>query len=67
MSVNSAGSASNVNFAVTALRQTVQPEQVAAAVVAQAGAVQQQANAQNDKQTGAEASDGRGATVNVEA
>ncbi|WP_139134799.1 hypothetical protein [Magnetovibrio blakemorei] len=70
MSVNAAGSASNVQQALVALRQTVQAEQVAAVVVTEA-ANQAAQNAQQDPSRDAHkdapASNGRGGVVDVKA
>ena len=71
MSVNSAGSAANVQQALVALRQTVQAEQVAAVVVTEAAnqAVKQaqQDTAVQDAQKGAVTPEGRGEVVDVRA
>jgi len=71
MSVNSAGSAANVQQALVALRQTVQAEQVAAVVVTEAAsqAVKQaqQDTAAQDAQKGAVPPEGRGEVVDVRA
>ena len=74
MSVNSAGSALNVQQALVALRQTVQAEHVAAVAVTEAAnqqAVQaaQQTNtsAAQDAHEAAQPQDGRGEVVDVEA
>jgi len=70
MSVNAAGSASNVQQALVALRQSVQAEQVAAVVVTEA-ANQAAQNAQQDPSRDAHkealASNGRGGVVDVKA
>lgn len=71
MSVSAAGSASNVQQALVALRQTVQPEQVAAVVVTeaanQAAQSSQQQVAAQDAQKAGDSVEGRGEVVDVEA
>ncbi|MEG3619333.1 hypothetical protein V5T82_12770 [Magnetovibrio sp. PR-2] len=72
MSVNSAGSALNVQQALVALRQTVQAEHVAAAAVTEvanqaAQSVQQTNSAAQDAHDAASSQDGRGEVVDVEA
>lgn len=71
MSVNAAGSASNVQQALVALRQTVQAEQVAAVVITEAAnqaaqRAQQEIVTQDASKTGRSA-EGRGEVVDVEA
>lgn len=71
MSVNAAGSASNVQQALVALRQNIQAEQVAAVAVSEAAnqaaqRAQQTAVAQDAQKAAVEAT-GRGEVVDVEA
>ena len=62
MSVNAAGSASNVSAAITALRQAVSQEQVAGAAIAQAS---QQTPAPTKSEAPAPAGQGRGENVDI--
>ena len=69
MSVNAAGSASNVQQALVALRQTVQAEQVAAVAVTesanQAAQSAQKDTSAQDVHKDASAAHGRGGVVDV--
>jgi len=71
MSVDAAGSASSVQQALVTLRQTVQAEQVAAVVVTesanQAAQSAQQVAVAQDAHKGADAPEGRGEVVDIEA
>ena len=62
MSVNAAGSASNISAAITALRQTVSQEQVAGAAIAQAS---QQVQQQSKPESVPPATEGRGQNVDI--
>jgi len=67
MSVNAAGSAQNVQQAVTALRQTVQAEQVAASAVVEASKQVSQEAAQASAKESAAKAEGVGEHLDVEA
>lgn len=66
MSVTAAGSSINVQQALTALRQSVQQEQVAAAVIVEA-ATQAANSANHQAQNESGKSEGRGEKVDVKA
>lgn len=67
MAVNAAGSAQSAQQVVAALRQTVQAEQVVAAVVVQASQQAQQAAAESAAPSSAPSTQGVGENLDIEA